>query len=440
MRSCGRYGTDYIGYAVARNCHVAFCVAALRPLRRIAWPLWRMEYHMSLKSLHLQDFLSYGRHSMPVELGSLNVIIGANGSGKSNFLDAIDLLRAAPCESECSNARAIVHNSGGAGEWIWKKAKDDSTAFIEAVLDQPDRELDLRYSMRFANDVENGFEIREERVEDAVPSDRRNDPHFYCRRVDGQSLVEDNGKHSELENGELDPGTSILAHCKDPDRYPELAWVGAFFGKMRIYREWNFGRNTVLRVPQTVDQPDERLSSDAGNLGLVLDRLGSVPDVKERILDALNKLYWAVDDFEILFERGVAQVIIQEGCHAVPIQRLSDGTLRFLCLLAILCHPDPGPLICIEEPELGMHPDVVATLAEMLVEASEHTQLVVTTHSDYLVDVLTRRPESVFVAQHNLDGTRLTRLEADKINHWLKDCGNSLAELWMSGHIGGLRW
>ena len=395
---------------------------------------------MSFKSLHLQDFLSYGRHCLPVELGSLNVIIGANGSGKSNFLDAIDLMRAAPCESDCSNTRAIIRNGGGAGEWIWKNAKDDSSACIEAVLDHPDRELDLRYSMRFAKNAENRFEIREERVEDAVPSGGRNDTHFYYRRVDGQSLLEDNGKYREFENGEFDPGTSILARCKDLERYPELAWLGDIFGKIRIYREWNFGRNTALRVPQTVDQPDESLSCDAGNLGLVLGRICRDPEVKERILDALNKLYWAVDDFDIQTEGGVAQVIIQEGSHTVPIQRLSDGTLRYLCLLAILCHPDPGPLICIEEPELGMHPDVVATIAEMLVEASEHTQLVVTTHSDYLVDVLTKRPESVFVAQHNVDGTRLNRLEADKINHWLNDCGNSLAELWMSGHIGGLRW
>ena len=395
---------------------------------------------MLLKSLHLQDFLSFGRDCLPVELGPLNVIIGANGSGKSNFVEAIDLMRAAPCASESSNAGSVVREGGGAGEWIWKGAKEDSVACIEAVLDHPGRETDLRYMMGFADDGENGFEIREERVEDAVPSDRRNDPHSFYRRVDGKSLLEENGRHREFENGDIDPGTSILARCKDPDRYPELAWLGDAFGKMRIYREWSFGRNAALRVPQKADQPDDRLSTDAGNLGPVLDRLRRDPEVKERFLKALNELYWAVDDFDVQVEGGVAQVIMHEGRHAVPIQRLSDGTLRYLCLLAILYQPDPGPLICIEEPELGMHPDVVATIAELLVEASEHTQLVVTTHSDYLVDVLTEQPESVFVAQHNVKGTQFERLEADKIGHWLKKYGNSLAELWMSGVIGGLRW
>ena len=395
---------------------------------------------MLFKSLHLRNFLSFGSDCLPVELGPLNVIIGANCSGKSNFVEAIDLMRAAPCASESSNSRAIVRDGGGPGEWIWKGAKDDCGASIEAVLDHPGRETDLRYMMRFAEDGENRFEIREERVEDAVPSGGRNDPHFYCRRVDGKKLLEDNGNHREVENGEIDPGTSMLAHCKDPDRYPELAWLGDTFGNLRIYREWNFGRNSALRVPQTADQPDDRLSSDVGNLGPVLDRLRRDPEVKERFLKALNNLYRGIDDFDLHVEEGTIQVFIHERRNAKPITRLSDGTLRYLCLLAILCHPDPGPLICIEEPELGMHPDIVAEIAELLVEASERTQLVVTTHSDYLVDVLTERPESVFVAEFGAGGTHLDRLEADEINPWLKDYRESLGELWMSGQIGGLRW
>ena len=71
---------------------------------------------MLLKSLHLRDFLSFGEYSPPVELGPLNVIIGANGSGKSNFLEAFDLLRAAPNVSENLNARASVRDRGGVRE------------------------------------------------------------------------------------------------------------------------------------------------------------------------------------------------------------------------------------------------------------------------------------------------------------------------------------
>lgn len=186
--------------------------------------------------------------------------------------------------------------------------------------------------------------------------------------------------------------------------------------------------------------PTPRLAPDAGNLGLVLNRLRREPAAKERFLDALRNLYDSIDDFDLQIEGGAVQVFIQESGHAVPATRLSDGTLRYLSLLAILCHPDPGPLICIEEPELGMRPDIMVTIAELLVEASENTQLVVTTHSEMLVDALAGRPESIFVAESDSDGTQLERLEADQIKPWLEEYGGSLGKCWMQGHIGGLRW
>ena len=393
-----------------------------------------------LKSLHLRNFLSFGRECLPVELGPLNVVIGANGSGKSNFIEAIDLMRAAPCVSERSNACAVVSDGGGVREWIWKGAEDNSGACIDAVVDYPGRETDLRYFMRFGEAGDNRFEIREERVEDAFPICGRNNPNFYYRRVDGKIMLNVDGKHGVCENGGGDASESILARRKDPELCPELAWLGSAFENMRIYREWSFGRNSMTRIPQMADMPDERLSPDAGNLGLVLGRLRREPEAKERFLKALRLLYGGIDDYGLMIERGVAQMYVHEGNHAVPASRLSDGTLRYLCLLAILCHPDPGPLVCIEEPELGMHPDIVVALADLLKDASKNTQLVVTTHSDILVDALTEWPESVIVSELDPSGTRLERLESDKIKPWLKKFDERLGEHWMSGHVGGLRW
>ncbi|MCZ0954719.1 MAG: AAA family ATPase, partial [Rhodospirillaceae bacterium] len=122
----------------------------------------------------------------------------------------------------------------------------------------------------------------------------------------------------------------------------------------------------------------------------------------------------------------------------VPATRLSDGTLRYICLLAVLCHPDPPPLVCLEEPELGLHPDLLPGLADLLREASERTQLIVTTHSDVLVDKLTDEPDSVVICE-KLDGqTQLRRLDSDDLNHWLDRY--SLGELWTKGELGGNRW
>jgi len=101
----------------------------------------------------------------------------------------------------------------------------------------------------------------------------------------------------------------------------------------------------------------------------------------------------------VLIEGGTVRLFLREGSIRVPATCLSDGTLRYLGLLAILCHPTPLPLLCIEAPELGLHPDILPPLSDLLREASERCQLVITTHSDVLVDALTDTPDAVTVCE-----------------------------------------
>jgi predicted ATPase len=122
----------------------------------------------------------------------------------------------------------------------------------------------------------------------------------------------------------------------------------------------------------------------------------------------------------------------------IPATRLSDGTLRYIALLTILCHPDPPPLVCIEEPELGLHPDILANVGDLLKAASERMQLIVTTHSDFLVDRFTDQPESVVVCDKINGQTKLRRLEKREISGWLEDY--RLGQKWIDGEIGGVRW
>ena len=109
-----------------------------------------------------------------------------------------------------------------------------------------------------------------------------------------------------------------------------------------------------------------------------------------------------------------------------------------MCLLAILCHPTPPPLICIEEPELGLHPDLLPKMADLLVAASERCQLIVTTHSDILVDALTETPDSIVVCEKHNGRTTMERLKPDDLAVWLEKY--RLGELWTSGQLGGTRW
>jgi predicted ATPase len=387
---------------------------------------------MFLKSIQLKNILSFGDSAKPVELLPLNIVIGPNGSGKSNLIEAIELIRSAPKE-----LLTPIRDGGGVRDWLWKGSDKLPTATIDAVLGNPKGSSDLRYVLSFT-EVAQRFEILDERVENEQPDIGHDKPYFYYRFENGQGVLNVKGEQRKLQHEEVDPSASILSQRKDPDQYPEITHLGSAFSKIRLYREWSFGRFTAPRLPQKADMPNDLLEPDSSNLGLVLNRLRRDPAVKQRLLKALRALYDGIDDYDIQIEGGTVQVFFHEGQITVPATRLSDGTLRYLCLLAILCHPNPPPLVCIEEPELGLHPDVLPTLAKLLIEASERTQLIVTTHSDVLIVAMTDYPEAVLVAEKTLAGTTLTRLNAEKLKPWLEKY--RLGQLWTRGEIGGTRW
>jgi len=308
---------------------------------------------------------------------------------------------------------------------------------VEAVVVNPNGPAALRYVLSFT-EVGQRFQIVDERVENEIPDRGYQRPYLYYKFEHGHGVLNVRGNQRRLQHEDIDPVASILAQRKDPDQYPELTFLGNAFGKIRLYREWSFGRYTVPRLPQKADLPNEHLEPDGSNLGLVLNRLRREPTVKKRLLEGLRALYGGIDDFDVQVEGGTVQVFLHEGPYTIPGTRLSDGTLRYLCLLAVLCHPNPGPLICIEEPELGLHPDVLPTLTELLKEASERTQLVVTTHSEVLVDSLSDTPGAILVANRTDQGTALQRLDGEKLKPWLEKY--RLGQLWTRGDIGGTRW
>ena len=391
---------------------------------------------MLLKSLSLANFLSFGPSPRTVDFLPLNVVIGPNGSGKSNLIEAIELIRAAP-----RDFLTPIRDGGGVHDWLWKRGTGTKVGTIDAVFHNPKGNpkgaTDLRYVLRFTEAAQR-FEIVDERIEYELPDAGHTDPYFFYRFVSGHGILNVKGHQRRLQHEDIDPTASILSQRKDPDQYPELTYLGSEFGKIRLYRDWSFGRYTPPRLPQKADLPTDLLEHDASNLGLVLNRLRRDPETKQRLLEALRGLYDGIDDFDVQIEGGTVQVFFQEGRITVPATRLSDGTLRYLCLLAILCHPKPPPLVCIEEPELGLHPDVLPQLAALLREASQRTQIIVTTHSEMLVDAFSEHPECVLVAEKTEAGTALTRLSADELKPWLEKY--RLGQLWTRGEIGGTRW
>jgi predicted ATPase len=160
------------------------------------------------------------------------------------------------------------------------------------------------------------------------------------------------------------------------------------------------------------------------------------------IVEKLRDVYASVTDIETKTEGGTIQVFLQDNGFPLSARRISDGTMRFLCLLVVLCDPSPPPVVLIEEPELGLHPDAIGAVADLLREASERMQIIVTTHSEALVDRFTDTPEVVLVVDkaEPAEGgsTRVQRLDKAELKEWLETY--SLGRLWRMGELGGNRW
>jgi predicted ATPase len=384
-----------------------------------------------LREITSRNLLSFGPEAQSIALEQLNVLIGPNGSGKYNFIEAIALLSAAP-----GDLRAVIRRGGGVREWIWKGTPKEA-ASLDVVVHNPYGTQPLRHVIAFREENQT-FRLDDERIENAHPDEGRTEPNFFYRYRQGRPILNINGEERRLMREKVVSNASILAQRRDPETYPEVSYLASAYETIRVYREWTFGRNTVFREPQKADMRNDWLEEDFSNLGLFLNRLRRMPKVKSTVLEALRDLYEGFSDFDVSIEGGTVQVFFTEGDFTVPATRLSDGTLRYLCLLAILCDPEPPPLVCIEEPELGLHPDMLPKVADLLISASMRTQLIVTTHSDILVDAMTDRPEAILVCEKHAGQTVMRRLDAKSLAGWLEKY--RLGELWTRGELGGTRW
>ena len=392
---------------------------------------------ITIRKLRLDGLLSFAPGSEAFELRDLNVLIGPNGSGKSNLIEALELLSATP-----RDFAATVRDGGGPAEWLWKGGEAVRPAEIEAVLENgTPTDRPLRYRLRFTA-VQSRVEVVDEAVEEAERDPHRpyaGDVYFYYRFQHGHpalNVLDQTGDWIErrLQREDLLPDQSVLAQRKDPEQYPEVTWTGRRLGAIHTFREWTFGRYVPLRQPQPADLPEDRLLPDSRNLALVLNQIEHTGEV--RLNQLLRQFFPRFERMSTRISGGAVQFYLHESGFRAPIPatRLSDGTIRFIAILATLLSPSPPPLVCIEEPELGLHPDAIALLADLLVDASERTQLVVTTHSDALVSALTNQPDAIVTCERPGAGTVLRRLDPERLASWLADYG--LGDLWRMGELG----
>jgi predicted ATPase len=381
-----------------------------------------------------------------LDLEPLSVLIGPNNSGKSNFLDLMSLM------SEAGQGRledGVSTRGGFEGittgfapfgkillEFHFEGASLPYYFPVLPVRERPDITFRLGLEPAFL-----GAGVSVEEV-DEEPTSKRSHPITVMKRNKDDCIFASFNRETGLlaaRSKTLESKSELaIFQVKDLHEYPTPYSVLRQFQEWSLYRDIDVRPETPIRQPALV-RPAARLSPNAANLTSVLNSIQQKhPTVWEEIVELLHTAY---PDFKTITfppEGGDGKVVLRwwerpydQG--GVSANFLSDGTLKFLCMIAILKSPDPPPLICIDEPELGLHPDWIKLVAEMMQAAATRTQLIVATHSPQIVAGL--EPEQVIVAEKENGETRLRRLQTEELGKWLNEF--NLSDLWLAGHLGG---
>jgi len=360
---------------------------------------------MALETIRLEGYKSI--QSVDLDLRSLNVLIGANGAGKSNFLSLFRILNAMVAR----RFQQEVLKGGGADTFLYFGHRTTDRITVELKFGQN------AYRCIWEPTVGDTLIFSDERV------------YFWRSGSDGWPYREALG--SGHEESRLP-----LAARKYPDRVADHV-----LGHLRSWRLYHFhDTRDSAGVKKIGDINDnEYLRSDARNLAAFLYRLKQTHErYYERIVATVQQVAPFFEDFVLRPLPGNETTIRlewreQEADQPFLAHYLSDGTLRFICLCALLLQPDPPAMILIDEPELGLHPYALSVLAGLLQSAARRTQVMVSTQSVALVDHFAL--DDLLIVDRHDRSTVIQRPDADRLATWLEEY--SLSELWEKNVLGG---
>jgi predicted ATPase len=340
-------------------------------------------------------------------LAKVNVLIGANGAGKSNFVDFFRMLRSFADES----FQQFVIDSGGGDGFLFLGPKVTSAISCRIEFGFNAYEFTLRPT------VAGSLQIAEEKVE-----------YSHQSKHIGTGSLE-----SALKKRK-DDASKLYAD------YPGVAhYVYESVSSWTVYHFHDTSPLSPMRRDQSV-RDDARFRHDASNLAAFLFNLKENEESSYQLIrDTVRLIAPFFDDFLLRpRNRGGTEVIRlewQQKGSDFPFQphQLSDGTIRFVCLATALMQPRLPATIVIDEPELGLHPFAISMLADLIQSAAERTQVIISTQSVTLLDYF--QPEHIIAVNRDKGRSTFNRLDADQLKEWLDDY--SVGELWQKNVVRG---
>jgi predicted ATPase len=377
-------------------------------------------YKMGIKSIRIQNYKSI-KDSGNVELGSLNVLIGANGAGKSNFIGFFKFLNIL-FERQLQNHIARKGRADGmmyfgrqsnflAGEIIFS---NDKSRIIEKDT------VATRYRFRMEPDQSNTLFFSEEYS------------HIDFKMRTSNYVVPILNESNKINSG----GTLESRLPEGKERGSDV--LKEVFESFKVFHFHDTGDSSKLKgFCNTTDYAS--LVEDGSNLPAFLYRMKQTEPKSFKILEfTIKSIAPFIDSLHLQPDEinpNQIELRWREKGHnnLFNAYSLSDGTLRFICLCTLLLQPKPPSTIIIDEPELGLHPAAIVKLGAMIQSASVSSQIIVSTQSVNLLDSF--EPEDIIVVDRENDQSVFKRLSKEALGVWLEDY--TLSELWLKNVLGG---
>lgn len=340
------------------------------------------------------------------KLNQLNILIGANGAGKSNFISFFRLLK----ELAEERLQLSVSKSGGADNLLYMGPKVTEKIIGHVYFGNNGYKFSLEPT------VKNRFVFSEETLYfDSVNFSVPQREHFGSGHEESKLKERFNEKRDNIA------------------RYVYQAissWI--------VYHFHDTGETAAVKRRSSI-RDNEKLRPDASNLAAFLYKLQSSDLLSyNAIRDAVRLVAPFFNDFKLRpVAEGSDEIELEwiqyDSDYPFHASQLSDGTLRFICLATALLQPNPTSTVLIDEPELGLHPYALTLLSSLLRKASVQTQIIVSTQSASLLDYF--EPENIIVVNRNGDESLFIRPDINQLKEWLNEY--SLGELWQKNILGG---
>lgn len=335
---------------------------------------------MAIHELYVGGYRSI--RSLRVPLSALNVIVGPNGCGKTNLYRSMYLLAVA-ANGQFSKTLA---EEGGMPSVLWAGERTERTirmtlgvAFDELTYTLSCGPPEAARSSLFYLDPE----VKEESISYV---DGNQEVPLLNRQAASVGTLDDENQWIPYPFP-LDPAESVISQLSEPHRFPQLSAVRQEFLNWRFYHQFRVDADSPIRQPQ-VGVRTHVLAHDGRDLAAAMQTILEVGDSKalrEGVTEAFPGSQLRIDGPDARFRLALQMPMFQRPFTAAE---LSDGTLRYLCLMASLLSPRPPSVLALNEPETHLHPDLLTPLAKLIVRASEQSQLWVTTHSEKLATAI----------------------------------------------------